>query len=1270
MCPLKRVSLILIITLVLLLLLGGAVSAGEGDEWDNYLGDVNEDGVVNVGDTILVLKHIVGLNILEGEPKQVADVNLDGTVSVGDAILILRNIMGLIDEFPVSEPALVFTEKALHYALEQSEAETIRIYGDLTFSGTLEINRAVTIDGAKVNPGRHSIDGNIAVNASGVTLSNLEVDGKVSMVGDADNFTADNTSITNLYLVEGGSTPQGMSILSGPGNVNLNNSTVNNLHINNLGRRISLSFSRVSRALINAATSFTGSSGIASAVRSVWVPEEDVDYGEEEPEEIQEASPQSFTLSVELGSMRFAVTDVTSDVDSPMDLSLIPFDPEQSLISFYEEGNPGNNIELTFEDIGLLVGMQGTEGQKAIDVLDAAGLDFNLHTIISAEMRDEADSWLATPDPQINIKEYTTTCPVTGEADTLIEVATAQVVCSFLDDSTTLNLFLSRPLKGIVEGGASIEERFSVHVNGEEAVIDSVTLGEAESPVEPGRMIENGLVVITVDDSGDNPHFEPGDKIAIQYEQAEHAYLEGYLGLNVIDFALDFSVYNVTQETYHATIQEAIDAAVDNDEIQVAAGTFTGALVIDIAGLQLSGAGPEESIVEGDVVLDGATFAHLENLYIDGNLTGAYGLHLENTIVTGNAFVGSPATGLYNVDILGDADFGTAIGVFVSSDSSIGGTVYGQALYGLQVLQSDASNLVRGEDRPQDAYFAFTLAQTNPDPGAEGIGDIGEGELVELVLQGIELDGDIASWELSHPEKLEIIDIVPGSAHDWGQEALIRLEVQAGQTLEAGTTLVISADGGVIETADIDWGQAWAQRNIGGPPPFTLEARFDLDPQHVVPPAWVEPNRVNVDIYDPDPDIAEDIYFEQEFRVFLAQHQFEENIDPTHFDLGGVFAGEGATHASLSIGNVARDGDHPNQATLTVSGILNISEEDWHNLGWSTQGSIIVLDSGHKGAGELSAGVWVSPTPPPLWANPGADNISVYEDVDILVDWTFEIYLREGEFVDLDTSNFDLGGTFAGEGVAFADLNIDSISGHGEYENCAYITISGTLNIGAENWVAHWVAEGVWEPMIGEIITRQAAHSGDEDLSATVSLYPADQVGFPYFNVDPQTNTIWGHWWSDGETLEIKIGEDLVEPDFFLSGAADSNGDFYWVVDIGDYNIQPGDLVTVSGDTITKQHRVTVLQIEGVDLEASIVYGTAEPGTEVIVRVYLENHDGPNPQRTVTVDQFGNWHADFSEPGEYGDDFETLLHDIQSGDHGAAWQWDKDIDSTCLNWHV
>lgn len=60
------------------------------------LGDVNGDNIIDVGDAIVLLRYIAGLESEIGaEALAAADVNGDNIIDVGDAMELLRNIAGL-----------------------------------------------------------------------------------------------------------------------------------------------------------------------------------------------------------------------------------------------------------------------------------------------------------------------------------------------------------------------------------------------------------------------------------------------------------------------------------------------------------------------------------------------------------------------------------------------------------------------------------------------------------------------------------------------------------------------------------------------------------------------------------------------------------------------------------------------------------------------------------------------------------------------------------------------------------------------------------------------------------------------------------------------------------------------------------------------------------------------------------------------------------------------------------------------------------------------
>ena len=62
---------------------------------DYMPGDVNNDGKLNSGDAVLVLRRIVDLVELNEKQAKAADIDEDGKITTGDAVRILRISVGL-----------------------------------------------------------------------------------------------------------------------------------------------------------------------------------------------------------------------------------------------------------------------------------------------------------------------------------------------------------------------------------------------------------------------------------------------------------------------------------------------------------------------------------------------------------------------------------------------------------------------------------------------------------------------------------------------------------------------------------------------------------------------------------------------------------------------------------------------------------------------------------------------------------------------------------------------------------------------------------------------------------------------------------------------------------------------------------------------------------------------------------------------------------------------------------------------------------------------
>ena len=63
------------------------------------VGDVNNDGEIDIADAILIMKHDAGLTVIDNAFQQAADVNNDGEIDIADAILIMKYDAGLINKF-------------------------------------------------------------------------------------------------------------------------------------------------------------------------------------------------------------------------------------------------------------------------------------------------------------------------------------------------------------------------------------------------------------------------------------------------------------------------------------------------------------------------------------------------------------------------------------------------------------------------------------------------------------------------------------------------------------------------------------------------------------------------------------------------------------------------------------------------------------------------------------------------------------------------------------------------------------------------------------------------------------------------------------------------------------------------------------------------------------------------------------------------------------------------------------------------------------------
>jgi endo-1,3-1,4-beta-glycanase ExoK len=64
-------------------------------------GDLNEDGIINTNDYVILRRYILEIDFPNQQQKQIADINNDGEINTMDAVLLSRYILEIIDNFDI-----------------------------------------------------------------------------------------------------------------------------------------------------------------------------------------------------------------------------------------------------------------------------------------------------------------------------------------------------------------------------------------------------------------------------------------------------------------------------------------------------------------------------------------------------------------------------------------------------------------------------------------------------------------------------------------------------------------------------------------------------------------------------------------------------------------------------------------------------------------------------------------------------------------------------------------------------------------------------------------------------------------------------------------------------------------------------------------------------------------------------------------------------------------------------------------------------------------
>lgn len=256
--------------------------------------------------------------------------------------------------------------------------------------------------------------------------------------------------------------------------------------------------------------------------------------------------------------------------------------------------------------------------------------------------------------------------------------------------------------------------------------------------------------------------------------------------------------------------------------------------------------------------------------------------------------------------------------------------------------------------------------------------------------------------------------------------------------------------------------------------------------------------------------------------------------------------------------------------------------------------------------------------------------------------------------------------------IAVSEVNTttDTILGMGTPGAQAYVSVQQDEDY---IWRGITPAEGTgaWEMYFGDMFDLQSGSQGsvqerDADGDSTWFEW---SVPTPSISAFPVADNINGHNWPLGAPLQIEIDDPATPANPDYTGQAsdwDPNVNSFQMIDFsGQYDMKPGDIVTVTNGTITKTHIVTELSITEIDVDTDIVSGLAEPGNWI--GSWTCDQYGC-AERWAITDQDGNWSANFSVLGNYSADRGT--YDFTPGTGVEASQEDEDGDKTVVGMDV
>jgi hypothetical protein len=229
----------------------------------------------------------------------------------------------------------------------------------------------------------------------------------------------------------------------------------------------------------------------------------------------------------------------------------------------------------------------------------------------------------------------------------------------------------------------------------------------------------------------------------------------------------------------------------------------------------------------------------------------------------------------------------------------------------------------------------------------------------------------------------------------------------------------------------------------------------------------------------------------------------------------------------------------------------------------------------------------------------------------------------------------------------------------------------GVGNADGEQWMSVYAdkSSGEWTADFTAIlnITEDmwaGAHVNDEDGDVTAAHNSGPPEPPAWFTAFPDQEIVEGWDWPLGAVIHMTIDDPntIALPDYeqdeTMIWAPWGSGQLWaWFEFPGEYDLKPGDVVTLTDGVTERTHVVRNLSIITADSQHNTVLGISDRNENIS----LWSWEDPQGMRLqVKANRAGKWRADF----------DAVDFDLVPGKHVRAEVWDEGGNDTAVDWYV